>query len=54
MLRIATGVSNAEGETALALVEPGAVASGIQLSRMSSREAGRKDSDATVADSGRI
>ncbi|KAI0352622.1 hypothetical protein OH77DRAFT_770519 [Trametes cingulata] len=43
MLRIATGMSNVEGETALALVEPSAVASGIQLSRMSSR-GDRKDS----------
>ncbi|KAH9838081.1 uncharacterized protein C8Q71DRAFT_723302 [Rhodofomes roseus] len=40
MLRIATGVSNAEGETAL--IEPAGVASGVQLSRMSSRSE-RKD-----------
>ncbi|TFY69682.1 hypothetical protein EVJ58_g274 [Rhodofomes roseus] len=40
MLRIAMGVSNAEGETAL--IEPAGVASGVQLSRMSSRSE-RKD-----------
>lgn len=41
MLRIATGVSSAEGETAL--IEPtAAVTSGIQLSRVSSRSE-RKD-----------
>ncbi|KZT64356.1 hypothetical protein DAEQUDRAFT_769764 [Daedalea quercina L-15889] len=44
MLRIATGVSNAEGETAL--VEPTGVASGIQLSRVSSRSE-RKDTMAS-------
>lgn len=47
MLRIATGLSKVEGETALVFVEPGAVASGIPLSRMSSRAGSeRKDSSA--------
>ena len=41
MLRIATGVSTEEGETALMDDETGALATGIQLSRVSSR-GGRK------------
>ncbi len=49
MLRIATGLSKVESETALVFVEPGAVPSGIPLSRMSSRAASeRKLSNATV------
>ncbi|KAI8983404.1 hypothetical protein BD414DRAFT_418722 [Trametes punicea] len=42
MYRIATGVSNAEGETAL--IAPTAAASGIQLSRMSLRGELKEDS----------